>query len=120
MDKRAAERQAAYRKRMQDRGYRLLQVWVDAEGFPGKAQERSGAHKQELTLDQLEAELVRLSVDTDEAFKARLFGELAAYAKGARVLRDLTRMSPELFNQEVLEERRIKEEKTPGANKSYR
>jgi hypothetical protein len=99
MDKRAAERQAAYRKRMKERGYRLLQVWVDAEGFPGKAQERNGAHKQALTLSELEDVLVRVTEGTDEAFKARLFGELAAYAKGARELRDLARIKARLLDQ---------------------
>jgi hypothetical protein len=103
MDRKAADRQAAYRKRMKARGFRLMQVWVDAEGFPGKAAEREGAKKQELTLEQFEEVLVRLTSGTDEAFVPRLYGELAAYAKGVRETWDLSRMNQELFSPEDLQ-----------------
>jgi hypothetical protein len=33
MDRTAAERQVAFRKRMQAKGFRLKHIWVDAEGF---------------------------------------------------------------------------------------
>jgi hypothetical protein len=100
MDRTAADRQAAFRKRLKARGYRLMQVWVDAEGFPGKAAERGGAKKQELTLKEFEDMLVRLTAGTDDNFAPRLYGELAAYAKGVREVWDLSRMNRELFSIE--------------------
>ncbi|MDR2784641.1 MAG: hypothetical protein LBB83_01870 [Treponema sp.] len=100
MDRTAADRQAAFRQRMKARGYRLMQVWVDAEGFPGKAVGRSGVKPSEMTLTQLEDVLVRVIEGTDEVFTLRLYGELAAFAKGVREVWDLSRMNQDLFKQE--------------------
>jgi hypothetical protein len=80
-----------------------MQVWVDAEGFPGKARERGAAQRPVLTLDQLKEVLVRVTTGADEDFALRLYGELAAYARGVRELWDLSRMNQELFKQEKLE-----------------
>jgi hypothetical protein len=85
---------------MKARGYRLMQVWVDAEGFPGKVAQRGGARKPEMTLDQLQDVLVRVTQGADEDFTLRLYGELAAFAKGVREVWDLSRMNRELFRQE--------------------
>jgi hypothetical protein len=85
---------------MKEKGYRFMQVWVDAEGFPGKAAQRGGARKSEMTLDQLQDVLFRVTQGADEDFKLRLYGELAAFAKGVREVWDLSRMNRELFRQE--------------------
>ncbi|MDR2178488.1 MAG: hypothetical protein LBP20_10690 [Treponema sp.] len=85
---------------MKARGYRLMQVWVDVEGFPGKVAQRGGARKPEMTLDQLQEVLVRVTQGADEDFTLRLYGELAAFAKGVREVWDLFRMNRDLFRQE--------------------
>jgi hypothetical protein len=100
MDRTAADRQAAFRKRMKARGYRLMQVWVDAEGFPGKAAQRGGIKKPEMSLSQLQDVLARVIEGADEAFTLRLYGELAAFAKGVREVWDLSRINRKLFRQE--------------------
>lgn len=74
------------------------QVWVDAEVFPGKVAEKGGAKKQELTLSQFEEVLSRVTAGTDVAFASRLYGELAAFAKGVREVWDLSRMNRDLFS----------------------
>jgi hypothetical protein len=82
---------------MQARGFRLKQVWVDAEGFLGKGTKAGGMERPAMTLSQLLDELVDITAGTDETFEKRLYGELAAYARGIRELWELTRMSPDLF-----------------------
>jgi hypothetical protein len=100
MDRTAAERQAAFRKRMQARGFKLKQIWVDAEGFLGSGKKAEESACPAMSLDQLLAVLAEITVGADEAFQSRLYGELAAYARGVRELRDLTLMSPALFQTE--------------------
>jgi hypothetical protein len=100
VDRTAAKRQAAFRKRMQVKGYRLIQIWVDDEGFPRCGSQGADVKKRKLTLSRLLEELARLTVGTDADFTARLYGELASYAGNVRELWGLTKMSPELFNIE--------------------
>lgn len=97
MARTAADHQAAFRKRMQAKGYRLKQIWVDADGFPGKGYKEQDVNNSELSLSQLNDELVRLTTGADDLFAARLYGELVSYARGVRELWDLTCMSPDLF-----------------------
>jgi hypothetical protein len=52
-----------------------------------------------MSLDQLFTVLAEITAGTDEAFQTRLYGELAAYARGVRKLRDNSRMSPDLFQE---------------------
>ncbi|MDR3140026.1 MAG: hypothetical protein LBT95_10220 [Treponema sp.] len=108
MNKTSAERQAAFRKRMNDRGFRLKQIWVDKEGFPGNGRKGREALQPPMSLDQLVNELVRLTEGIDENFKSRLYGELAAYARGVRELMNLTRLSPELFQIKESEDNKKK------------
>jgi hypothetical protein len=103
MDMTAAHRQAAFRRRMKAGGYRLMQVWVDARGFPGKVQDRDGAKGREVTLGQLEDVLAGVVAGTDGDFAPRLYGELAAFAKGVREIWDLSRINQDLFKQETEE-----------------
>jgi hypothetical protein len=100
MDNTAAERQAAFRKRMKDRGFRLMQIWVDAEGFPGKSKAGRQSPRPEYSLDQLLDVLAHVTVGADESFQAKLYGELAVYARGIREAWDLSRQSQELFTVE--------------------
>ncbi|MDR1863533.1 MAG: hypothetical protein LBQ67_06405 [Treponema sp.] len=93
----ATERQAAFRRRMKERGFRLMQIWVDAEGFPGRSRAGRQSPRPEYTKDQLIEVLEHVTTGTDEDFTAKLFGELAAYAKGVRELWEISRQSPKLF-----------------------
>ena len=97
MSKTVANRQATYRKRMKARGYRLVQVWVDGAGFPGKVSDVDGEKKPALTFDQLKALLVQVTSGADEDFALRLYGELAATAQELRKIWDLFRMNQDLF-----------------------
>ena len=101
MGKTVANRQAAYRKRMKARGYRLVQVWVDAEGFPVKVGDVDGVKKPGLTFDQLKEMLVRVTAGADEAFALRLYGELAAVAQELRKVWDVSRMNQDLFTDKA-------------------
>jgi hypothetical protein len=94
---------------MNEKGYKFIHVWVDAEGFPGAGGSKGkDIKKLKLTLGQLNDELARITEGADETFIARLYGELALYARGVRERWDLSRKSPELFK---VEESRRKAEK---------
>jgi hypothetical protein len=80
------------------KGFRLKQIWVDDEGFPGGGRKPREAVKPTEPLGQLFDELVRVTAGIDEDFKARLYGELAFYERGIRELRLLSRMNPDLFS----------------------
>ncbi|MDR1904865.1 MAG: hypothetical protein LBQ88_21605 [Treponema sp.] len=94
MDYTAAERQARFRKRMQERGYRLMQIWVDAEGFPGRSKAGRQTPRPEYTLDQFLALLSQVTDGTDEGFQTKLYGELAVYARGVREAWDVAQSVP--------------------------
>jgi hypothetical protein len=96
MDRTAAERQTAFRRKMRARGYRQKQIWVDAEGFPGRGGGALGFFRPSMTLEQLTAELVRLTGGMDEEFARRLYAELAAHARGIKAMREETRLQKEL------------------------
>jgi hypothetical protein len=76
-----------------------VQGWVDADGFSVKGYPGKDGRKTALTLNQLLEELARVTAGMDEAFTARLYGELASYAGGVRELWDLARKSPDLFSE---------------------
>jgi hypothetical protein len=77
-----------------------MQIWVDAEGFPARASEGADVMEPELTLSRFQEELLRLTTGADEAFAARLYGELVAHAQGIREVWDLARTAPLLFSIE--------------------
>jgi hypothetical protein len=99
MDNTAPTRQAAYRKRLREKGYRFVQGWVDADGFSVKGYPGKDGKKTGLTLNQLLEELTRVTAGVDEAFTARLYGELASYAGGVRELWDMVQKSSDLFSE---------------------
>jgi hypothetical protein len=111
MDNTAPSRQAAYRKRLREKGYRFVQGWVDADGFSVKGYEGKDGGKTELTLDRLLEVLSHVTAGADEAFTARLYGNLASHARGIRELWDLARKSPDLFG--VPEEKKSMTRKEP-------
>jgi hypothetical protein len=75
---------------MKARGFKLKQIWVDADGFPGSAGNPLGPVKRYLDPAQFVEALQRLTANTDEAFSSRLCGELYAYARGLKALWEVT------------------------------
>jgi hypothetical protein len=99
MKRTAAERQAAYKKRMREKGFKLLQVWVDEDGFPARSNTKGGVYRKELTRLELESVLVRVTDGTDDSFNLRLYAEIADYAKSARAVWDAAHLQLPLFGQ---------------------
>jgi hypothetical protein len=95
-DRTAAKRQAHFRRRMKEKGFKLKQIWVDTEGFPGKAGGGLRQVRPMMTVDELLAEIVRLTGNTDPDFNRRLCGELYAYAKGLKAIWEDARRTPGL------------------------
>jgi len=103
MDRTAAQRQARFRQRMRALGYKVKTIWIDDAGFPGRGPTDRPPLKPELTREEFEEELTRAVSGTDSGFRARFYGELAAYIRGLRGLWEYRRQNPELWTPEELE-----------------
>jgi hypothetical protein len=103
MDYTAAKRMAAFRARMREKGFKQKQIWVDSQGFPGLGGPDKAAKKNFLDRGVFLDEVQKAIEGTDEAFARRLYGELAAYARGLRELWNLDKRNPSLFSPEDLE-----------------
>jgi hypothetical protein len=94
----SAERQAAFRKRMKSKGFRLKYVWVDYQGFISDASGTAGSDKPCISLFKL-LDHIDDFVQGMSAFEAeRLYAELAAYGKGIRGVWEAGRLQPDLFD----------------------
>jgi hypothetical protein len=78
---------------MRAQGFKLKQIWVDAEGFPGKAGAGFQEVRPSLSVAELSDELVRLTKNMDGDFTLKLCGELYACARGIKALWDDARTS---------------------------
>ena len=105
MDYTAAKRMADFRRRMKEKGFKQKQIWVDDQGFPGKAGSPRSPKIVSLTRDDFLTVLDSLVQGTDESFSHRLYQELSAYARGLRELWNMDKRNPSLFEPEDLSQK---------------
>jgi hypothetical protein len=85
MAKTNAQRQAEFRAKMKAKGFRERLVWVDWEGHRAGAHFPEDAHgKPTMNIHQLNGQLKKITEGMNEYDAGRLYGELAAYARGLR------------------------------------
>jgi hypothetical protein len=94
----AAERQAAFRKRMRSKGFRHKQVWIDYSGFISNASGTAGADKPCISLFDLLDYIDTFVKGMSDYEAQRLYAELAAYGKGLRGVWEVGRLQPDLFD----------------------